>query len=124
MVLMTLLQEKHADFADLCQSHKVIKIDAFSSSITNRFDPKTSNIDLVVTLDFEEPTSLKNKGHKHLLGYPIKKNALLLARHFNSNLNTFDSFTFLIYPIPPLLLLRAGGLFPTRLFHRCLGLAQ
>lgn len=55
MDLRTLLKEKHADFVDLCRAHKVDKMYAFGSSITNRFDPKTSDIDVVVVIDIEEP---------------------------------------------------------------------
>jgi hypothetical protein len=55
MDLMTLIKEKYVEFVDLCRSHKVDKIYAFGSSITDRFDPKTSDIDLIVTLDIDDP---------------------------------------------------------------------
>lgn len=55
MDLMTLIKERYDEFVDLCQSHKVDKIYAFGSSITDRFDPKTSDIDLVVKIDIDDP---------------------------------------------------------------------
>lgn len=55
MDLMTLIREKYTEFLDVCRAHKVNKIYAFGSSITNHFDPKTSDIDIVVTLDIEDP---------------------------------------------------------------------
>jgi uncharacterized protein len=55
MNLMTLIKEKHTDFVDLCQSHKVDKIYAFGSSITDHFDPVKSDIDLVVKINIDDP---------------------------------------------------------------------
>jgi len=55
MNLMTLIRERYTDFIDLCRSHKVDKIYAFGSSITDHFDPSTSDIDVVVKIDIEDP---------------------------------------------------------------------
>ena len=55
MDLATLIKERYSDFVDLCRSHKVDKIYAFGSSITDRFDPKTSDIDVVIKIDIEDP---------------------------------------------------------------------
>ena len=55
MDLMTLIKERHADFVDLCRSHRVDKMYAFGSSITDHFDSNTSDIDVVVKLDIEDP---------------------------------------------------------------------
>ena len=55
MDLTTLIKERYTDFVDLCRSHKVDKIYAFGSSITDRFDPKTSDIDVVIKIDIEDP---------------------------------------------------------------------
>ncbi len=55
MNLTTLIEERYADFVDLCRLHKVDKIYAFGSSITNHFDPETSDIDVVVKLDIADP---------------------------------------------------------------------
>ncbi len=52
---MTLIKESYSDFVDLCRSHKVDKIYAFGSSITDHFDPKTSDIDVVVKIDIDDP---------------------------------------------------------------------
>ena len=56
MDLMTLIRERHTDFVALCRSHKVSKICAFGSSITDHFDPETSDIDIVVTILTTRPT--------------------------------------------------------------------
>jgi len=50
MNLMTLIKEQYDDFVELCRSHKVDKMYAFGSSITNQFDPGKSDIDLVVKI--------------------------------------------------------------------------
>lgn len=55
MNLQTLIREKYSGFLDLCRSHKVDKIYAFGSSITDHFDPDTSDIDVVVKVDIEDP---------------------------------------------------------------------
>ncbi len=52
---MTLIKERYDEFVDLCQSHKVGKIYAFGSSITDHFDPETSDIDVVVKIDIDDP---------------------------------------------------------------------
>jgi predicted nucleotidyltransferase len=48
-------QRKIHWFVDLCRSHKVDKIYAFGSSITDHFDPEASDIDIVVTIDSDDP---------------------------------------------------------------------
>lgn len=55
MDLMTLVRERHSEFIDLCRSHKVDKMYAFGSSITDHFDPQKSDIDLVVKIDIDDP---------------------------------------------------------------------
>jgi predicted nucleotidyltransferase len=55
MDLMTLIRENYTDFVGLCRSHKVDKIYAFGSSITNQFDPKSSDIDIVVKINIDDP---------------------------------------------------------------------
>ena len=55
MDLTTLIKERYTEFVDLCRSHKVDKIYAFGSSITDHFDPQTSDIDVVVKIDIEDP---------------------------------------------------------------------
>ena len=55
MDLMTLIRENYTDFMDLCRSHKVNKIYAFGSSVTDHFDPVSSDIDVVVKIDIEDP---------------------------------------------------------------------
>lgn len=55
MDLATLIKERYSKFIDLCRSHKVDKIYAFGSSITDHFDSHTSDIDLVVKIDIDNP---------------------------------------------------------------------
>lgn len=55
MNLITLIKEKYTEFVDLCRSHKVDKIYAFGSSITDHFDPKKSDIDVVVKIAIDDP---------------------------------------------------------------------
>lgn len=55
MDLMTMIRERYSLFVDLCRSHKVAKIYAFGSSITDRFNPEASDIDLVVKVDINDP---------------------------------------------------------------------
>ena len=53
MDLMTLIRERYHDFIDLCRSHKVDKMYAFGSSITEHFDPTSSDIDIVVKIGID-----------------------------------------------------------------------
>lgn len=55
MDLTTLIRENYAGFVDLCRSHRVDKIYAFGSAITGNFDPKNSDIDVVVKVDIDDP---------------------------------------------------------------------
>ncbi len=54
MDLMTLIRERYTEFVELCRAHKVDKIYAFGSSITDHFDSQTSDIDIVVKIDIED----------------------------------------------------------------------
>jgi predicted nucleotidyltransferase len=55
MNLTSLIRERYSDFVNLCRSHKVDKIYAFGSSITDHFDPDSSDIDIVVRIDIADP---------------------------------------------------------------------
>jgi uncharacterized protein len=55
MDLMTIIKERYTEFVDICRSHKVDKIYAFGSSITDHFDPTKSDIDIVVKVDIDDP---------------------------------------------------------------------
>jgi uncharacterized protein len=52
MNLVQLINNRKADFVDLCVAHKV---DAFGSSITDRFDAEKSDIDVLVELNLKDP---------------------------------------------------------------------
>ena len=49
------IRNRLTDFKDLCIEHRVKTMYAFGSSITNRFDPLTSDIDLLVEVDYADP---------------------------------------------------------------------
>jgi len=55
MDLKSLIKEKYTAFVDICRSHRVDKIYAFGSSITDYIDPQTSDIDIVVKIDIDDP---------------------------------------------------------------------
>lgn len=55
MNLNSLIRENYDAFVGLCRQHKVSKLYAFGSSITENFDPAKSDIDLVVELDIADP---------------------------------------------------------------------
>jgi len=55
MYLEALIKGRYTEFANLCKSHRVDKLYFFGSSITEHFDPKSSDIDVVVHLNIEDP---------------------------------------------------------------------
>lgn len=50
-----MIRAKHNEFINLCRQHRVSKIYAFGSSITDQFDPVKSDIDIIVDLDIKDP---------------------------------------------------------------------
>ncbi len=55
MGLKALIRENYPEFVELCITHQVATIYAFGSSITDHFDQKTSDIDVVVKIDIDDP---------------------------------------------------------------------
>jgi predicted nucleotidyltransferase len=55
MILTSLISERKTDFIELCKEHRVNKIYAFGSSISDRFDFNKSDIDIVVDLNILDP---------------------------------------------------------------------
>jgi len=49
------IAKRREDFEYLCADHKVKFLYAFGSSITDRFDPDKSDIDLLVEIDDNDP---------------------------------------------------------------------
>lgn len=49
------IKKKLTDFKDLCVNHKVKSLYAFGSSITDDFDPVTSDIDFLVEIEDPDP---------------------------------------------------------------------
>ena len=55
MIIRDQISKKKKDFILLCKSHNVKYLYAFGSSIDERFDPKNSDIDLLVEIDSPDP---------------------------------------------------------------------
>lgn len=49
------IQAKMNDFINLCKMHRVKSLYAFGSSITDNFDESSSDIDLLVEIDSDDP---------------------------------------------------------------------
>jgi len=63
MKLKDSIQNKLVDFTALCELYNVKKMYAFGSATTDRFDETTSDIDLLVELEVNDPLE---KGEKLL----------------------------------------------------------
>ena len=61
MIIKDLINKRLSDFINLCQSHEVKYIYAFGSSVTDKFDYKKSDIDLIVEINDIDPIE---KGEK------------------------------------------------------------
>jgi predicted nucleotidyltransferase len=55
MSLKHQIQRREQEFLELCQKHNVKTLYAFGSSITDRFNEQTSDIDLLVEIDESDP---------------------------------------------------------------------
>ena len=55
MYLQDEISIKANDFNALCKAHNVRYLYAFGSSITRKFDSATSDIDLLVDIDYSDP---------------------------------------------------------------------
>ena len=55
MLIKDEISKKQNDFAFLCKSHNVKYLYAFGSSVSDKFDNKKSDIDLLVEIDSEDP---------------------------------------------------------------------
>jgi uncharacterized protein len=49
------IKSKLSVFRDLCSDHQVKYLYAFGSSVTDRFDPVSSDIDLLVEIEDPDP---------------------------------------------------------------------
>ncbi len=52
---LDLIREHHRQFSTICQQHEVDRLYVFGSSITDRFDPEKSDVDLLVFVDIKDP---------------------------------------------------------------------
>lgn len=55
MYLFEFIRNNTDKFEEICKAHKVEKLYAFGSSITDKFDIEKSDIDLLVHLDIDNP---------------------------------------------------------------------
>lgn len=55
MKLKTEIQSNINEFLFLCKTHKIKFLYAFGSSVTDRFNEKTSDIDFIVEIDAKDP---------------------------------------------------------------------
>ncbi len=71
MIIRDQISKKKEDFIFLCKSHRVKYLYAFGSSTDDRFDPKTSDIDLLVEIDSPDPI---DRGEKLLSIWDLFEN--------------------------------------------------
>ena len=55
MKLQQEIQKRANEFLQVCQTHQVATLYAFGSSVTSRFNEATSDIDLLIELDADDP---------------------------------------------------------------------
>lgn len=55
MGLRESIQKRLAEFLTLCKKHKVASLYAFGSSVTGNFDEQSSDIDLLIEIDNDDP---------------------------------------------------------------------
>ena len=71
MIVRDQIAKKKKDFILLCESHNVKYLYAFGSSTDERFDPKNSDIDLLVEIDSPDPI---DRGEKLLSLWDLFEN--------------------------------------------------
>lgn len=71
MIIRDQIAKKKKDFILLCKSHNVKYLYAFGSSTDERFDPKNSDIDLLVEIDSLDPI---DRGEKLLSLWDLFEN--------------------------------------------------
>ncbi|WP_194767663.1 nucleotidyltransferase family protein [Tamlana sp. I1] len=102
MNLKESIKYKVADFLILCKTHNVKSLYAFGSSITDEFDENTSDIDLLIEIDNDDPIergeSLMSIWDKFEHFFQRKVDLLTNASIKNPVLkNNIDSTKILIY---------------------------
>lgn len=55
MNLKESIKGKMSDFVSLCKFHNVSSLYAFGSSVTDKFNEETSDIDLLIEIDQDDP---------------------------------------------------------------------
>jgi predicted nucleotidyltransferase len=61
MRIFTDISNRQNDFLSLCTHHHVRRLYAFGSSVSERFDEKSSDIDLLIELEEEDPVERGEK---------------------------------------------------------------
>ena len=54
--MIELIEQRRSAIAELCRRYGVQRLDVFGSAVSGRFDPKTSDLDFLVTLTNRQPT--------------------------------------------------------------------
>lgn len=102
MNLKESIKHKMTDFISLCKSHNVKKLYAFGSSITDQFNEDSSDIDLLIEIDHDDPIergeSLMSIWDKFEQFFQRKVDLLTYTSIKNPVLkNSIDSTKILIY---------------------------
>jgi predicted nucleotidyltransferase len=102
MNLKESIKDKMVDFLTLCKSHNVKNIYAFGSSITDDFNEVSSDIDLLIEIDNDDPIergeNLMNVWDKLELFFQRKVDLLTSSSIKNPILRkSIDSTKILIY---------------------------
>ncbi len=61
MIIKEEISKRQSDFASLCKSHNVKYLYAFGSSVSEKFDPEKSDIDLLVEIESNDPVDRGEK---------------------------------------------------------------
>jgi uncharacterized protein len=51
----TVVESKLAEIADLCQRHRIFRLELFGSAVSDRFEPETSDLDFLVEFEAIPP---------------------------------------------------------------------
>lgn len=102
MNLKKAIESKMSDFLLLCKTHSVKNLYAFGSSVTNKFDENSSDIDLLIEIEHNDPIergeTLMSIWDKFEHFFQRKVDLLTIASIKNPVLkNTINSTKVLIY---------------------------
>jgi hypothetical protein len=55
MFILSTIKSNRKEFLAICQSHQVENLFAFGSSVSDRFNPEISDVDLIVKIGIDNP---------------------------------------------------------------------